>query len=179
MGRESQKLLGVYHINPVRHPKTIGDVVSECLNHSVCNAVFSSAASSAGLPPDALRMARAAAFVKLNFNSDSEDTNYRITPPPGYRVCSVHINTQSVVPASGDRASLFSLVAKPHEVAIYTWTPIRGFGRGKAFYDGFVSVTFAAVHAPVLCSINGDRRYACRGATGVNKGLPACSAANL
>jgi hypothetical protein len=86
-----------------------------------------------------------------------------------------------VVPASGNRASLFSITARSSSIAIYTWTPIKGFGQGRSWYDGYVSVVFAPVGDSVAsCSVTENpRNYSCRGAHGVNKGLQACGRASL
>jgi hypothetical protein len=110
-----------------------------------------------------------------------------MSPAEGYKVCHVQVRTVSVVPASGDRASLFSLTATSNGVSIYTWTPRQKTGQGRSWYDGYVAITFvkASLYPQYLtagkCTIpaTGKKAYACRGAKGVNKGLKACGSAAL
>jgi len=75
-----------------------------------------------------------------------------------------NIHSLSVDPAEGDRASLFSLTATSPEVAIYAWTPIKGAGQGRGWYDGYVTVTFVPVNTPAeRCSVTDTKyNYVCR-----------------
>jgi len=174
--------VGVYHIDVVREPKGVADTVADCLRDNVCSTVLSVAASQVGIPPNAMRFARTAVVVSDALqNPTSEETHSSIKPPPGLRVCRVNIRTLSVVPAAGDRASVFSLTATSPEIAIYTWTPIQSLGQGRAWYDGYVTVTFVPVNTPAeRCSVTDTRyNYGCRGGQGVNQGLPACSTVDM
>ena len=174
--------VGIYHVNPVRKPKTVLDAVQDCLNDSVCSQLASMAAAQIGISPTAIKVAKAAAFVSdAAQHPESEETHYSITPPPGYRVCRVNIRTHSVNPPEGDRASVFSITAESSGIAIYTWTPKQRAGGGRSWYDGHLTVTFVPGATPAeVCSVTGSKyNYGCRGGKGTNKGLPACSTVDL
>ena len=165
----------VFHINPVRDSKTPYDSVAECLNDNVCSTILSAAAAYAGVPPNVMQMAKTSAFVyNVVAPSDSEKSRYSIEPPQGMKVCHVSIKTLSVVPNTGDRASLMSITGRSSKVEIYTWTPKQGVGQGRSWYDGYITVTFAPNSVPAdRCSLSGElRNYGCRGGQGVESGTP-------
>jgi hypothetical protein len=176
---QSTAIVQVFHINPKREARTPWNEMSNCLKDTVCSQLVSIAASQIGVPPNAVRLASVAAQVSAP--PRSEETRYSIAPPSGYFVCRAYVRTQSVVPATGDRASVFSLTANRSGIAIYTWTPRRGIGKGRSWYDGFVTVVFeASGSSSANCSVTEQgQNYGCRGARGVNKGQPACSSAQL
>jgi hypothetical protein len=119
--------------------------------------------------------------------AEGEETRYAIPALGGRKVCRVQVRTTSVVPATGDRASLFSLSAIRSGVAIYTWTPRQGIGAGRTWWDGMVFVAhvkdaLADEYARSgRCSVPEapSAAYQCRGSSGVNHGLAACGAKDL
>src|SRR5690606_11684978 len=171
----SKEVVQIYHINPKRNARTPLDEMANCLRDRVCYEVTSAAAAHFGVPPNALRVAKAAAILA---RAKGEETRYQITPPPGYKVCRVNIRTKSVVPANGDRASLFSLAAKPTGVHVYTWTPRRGLFKGRSWYDGYVTVYYS--HVSRNCSVDKKgKRYLCRGNGRNRHGHQECGTADL
>jgi hypothetical protein len=107
----------VFHINPVRDAKSPFDTIQDCLNNNVCSTLLSAAAAYVGVPPNALSMLKAGAYVYNAVSQPgSEETKYHIQPPPDYKICRVDVRTLSVLPNTGDRASLLSLTAKSAEI---------------------------------------------------------------
>ena len=170
--------VSVFHINPSREPGTNYFAIGECLRDSVCADLVRDVASQIGIPQSAITIAKAAPIA---VQAAGEETRYSIKPPNGYRICSVKMKTTSVVPATGDRASLFSITASSDEVAIYTWTPRQGIGSGRSWYDGLITIAHVRRDlSGVNCSIASQpKTYSCRGAFGENKGLPACGTRDL
>ncbi len=151
----------------------------------LCASAVKAIAVEVGLPPETIDVAIAGAFTATQ---QGEETRYRISPVTGYRICHVKVRTTSVVPATGDRASLFSISATRTGVGIYTWTPRRGIGSGRSWYDGYVFVTH--VRADLAdqyaksgnCSVPENSppvAYQCRGASGVNNGLASRGSKDL
>jgi hypothetical protein len=169
----------VFHIDRVRGAKTPWQTVTDCMKDDVCSAIASLAATQLGVPPNVMRMARVAAVVVAQ-GSDSEETRSTITPPQGYRVCRVNIRTLSVVPGTGDRASYLSVTAQPSSIGVYTWTPHLGVGKGRSWWEGYVTVTFVPTATPTgVCSITEAYHYSCRGASGFNGDRLACSTVDM
>jgi len=179
-------VITTHHINPVRDARTPWDEVENCLRDTACEVAVKAIAAEVGIPPEAIGLANAGAAFTAS--QQGEETRYWIPALSGRKVCRVQIQTTSVVPATGDRASLFSLSATHPGVAVYTWMPRRGIGGGRSWYDGNVFV--AHVKAELAdqyaksgkCSVpeNGPpAAYQCRGANGVNHGLAACGSKEL
>lgn len=175
-----------HHINPVRDARTPWDEVQNCLRDTACAAAVNALAAQVGIPPNAIRLVNAGAAFTAK--QDGEETRYSMPALPGRKICRVQIRTTSVVPATGDRASLFSLSATPAAVGIYTWTPRQGIGAGRSWYDGMIYV--GHVKAELAdeytkagkCTVPPSGKpaaYECRGASGVNHGLAACSSKDL
>ncbi|TCU58365.1 hypothetical protein EDE08_1319 [Bradyrhizobium sp. R2.2-H] len=174
-----------HHINPVRNARTPWDEVQNCLRDPACAAAVNGISAQIGIPANAIRLVSAGAAFTAQ--AAGEETRYTIPALSGRKVCRVQIRTTSVVPATGNRASLFSRNATPATVAIYTWTPRRGIGGGRSWYDGKVFVThvkdsLADDYAKSgKCTVHAGQpsAYACRGASGVNHGLAACGGKDL
>ena len=172
------------HINPVRDARTPWDEIRNCLSDQTCSAIITSMAGQLGVSPQAIGMVKAGAVVSAE--PQGEETHYSIAPLKGYKICRVEVRTTSVVPATGDRASLFSITATPDSVAIYTWTPRQGVGAGRSWYDGIVAVAhakeeaYSSLQSQGKCTVpQSGANYQCRGASGVNHGLAACSSKSL
>ena len=174
-----------HHIDVVRDAKNPGDVVKQCLDDPGCAVLANTIAAQIGIPGNAVRVISLGAAYTAK--AEGEETRYTIPAAPGRKVCSVKVRTTSVVPATGDRASLFSISARPEQVGIYTWTPVQGMGQGRSWYEGDVVITHVknSLHAEYLkggkCTVQpgATSSYDCRGASGVNNGKPACGSKDL
>ena len=135
-------------VDPVMQPKQPGDVFKECANNQAC--------------------------------SEGEEGHFTIQLPQGYVYCRASIRTVSVVPATGDRASLMSATTNERGVGIYTWTPKQGVGQRRSWVEadytvyGVKSDLAEKYRTESKCKPPGKNIINCRGATGVNHGLPAC-----
>ena len=174
-----------HHINPVRDARTPWDEVQNCMRDPACAGAVEAIAKEIGVPAGAVSVAGVGpAFTA---KAEGEETRYAIPALGGRKVCRVQVRTTSVVPATGDRASLFSLSAIRSGVAIYTWTPRQGIGAGRSWWDGMVFVAhvkdaLADDYARSgRCSVPEapSAAYQCRGSSGVNHGLAACGAKDL
>lgn len=85
----SKEVVQIYHINPKRNARTPLDEMANCLRDRVCYEVTSAAAAHFGVPPNALRVAKAAAILA---RAKGEETRYQITP---------HQDTRSAVSTFG------------------------------------------------------------------------------
>jgi hypothetical protein len=164
-------------VDPVMQPKQPGDVFKECAHDQVCSSIISSAASYLGVP--SVLVSGALAIVP-KAEMVGEDGHFTIEVPKGYVYCRASIHTVSVVPATGDRASLMSATSNERGIAIYTWTPRQGTGQGRSWVEadytiyGVKSDLAGKYRAEGKCKPPGKSIINCRGATGVNHGLPAC-----
>lgn len=184
--QSDEVVITTHHINPVRNARTPWDEVQNCLRDTACATAVNGLAAQLGIPANAIRLVNAGAAFTAK--AEGEETHYSIAALTGRKICRVQVRTTSVVPATGDRASLFSITAAQPAVAIYTWTPRRGIGQGRSWYDGMVFV--AHIKSELAdeyvrsgkCTVPQSGKpaaYQCRGATGVNHGLPACGSKDL
>lgn len=164
----------ILHVNPVRSPQGPIETVAACLDNTVCGGLLRAAAGSVGVPPQAMRFAGLVGAI-INRLPGSEESRYSFTISPGYTLCRVDIRTQSIVPASGERSTHFSISAHARGISIYTWTPERRWGQGRSWYDGYVTLlSVPMVPRMRFCGLNlGKVSWACRGVSGA-KGLPGC-----
>lgn len=164
-------------INPVMQPKNGGDIISDCINNVVCQAAAKAGAAYLGVPSNLVTIAMAAVPTA---NRKGEEGFYSISLPSGYQYCRSSIRTISVVPATGDRASVMSANSNALGVGIYTWTPRRGFGEGRSWVEA--DYTVYGVRNDIadkyrisgVCRAYNQQLVNCRGATGINHGQPAC-----
>jgi hypothetical protein len=175
-----------HHINPVRDARTPWNEIQNCLRDTACAAAVNGISAQVGIPANAVRLVSAGAAFTAK--QEGEETRYSIPALSGRKICRVQVRTTSVVPATGDRASLVSISATQPSVTIYTWTPRRGIGAGRSWYDGMIFVAhvkaeFADDYAKAgKCSVpqtGNPAAYQCRGASGVNHGLAACGSKDL
>jgi hypothetical protein len=166
----------ILHINPVKSPQGPIETIAACLDNWICGQLVRAAASYAGVPPQAMRFA---GFVSAIVNKlpGSEESRYSHRVSPGYTLCRVDIKTTSIVPASGERSSHFSITAHASGISIYIWTPERRWLQGRSWYDGYVTLVSVPTHmVPRMrfCGLSlGKVNWACRGTSGA-KGLPGC-----
>lgn len=164
-------------VNPVMQPKKVEDALQECANSNVCRALADSAAAYMGVPPGTISAAMAAV---PRASRDGEEGRYSIRLPKGYQYCRSRIVTKSVVPATGDRASVMSARSRKDGVGVYTWTPRRGLGAGRSWIEATYTIygvrddLAAQQRAGGTCKPIGKILISCRGARGVNKGTRAC-----
>lgn len=64
-----------------------------------------------------------------------EEGHYSLEVPAGYVYCCSSIRTISVVPATGDRASVMGATSNGRDIAVYTWTPRQGIGQGRSWVE--------------------------------------------
>lgn len=180
-GNDSDFVVVQQTINPVVQPKTVADAAQECANDAVCSGLVDAAASYFGVQPGTVSAAMAAI---PRAESRGEESWFEIYLPQGYEYCRSKIETTSIVPATGDRASLMAAKARTDHVYIYTWTPVQGLGDGRSWVEarytvlGVRKALAADARSNGTCRSNQDALLIdCRGATGVNKGLQACGVA--
>jgi hypothetical protein len=182
----SDVVVTTHHINPLRDARTPLDELKNCLRDTACAAAVNGIAAQVGIPAEAIGVVNAGAAFTAK--QEGEETRYSIPALSGRKICRVQIRTTSVVPSTGDRASLFSLSATQPGVAIYTWTPRQGIGEGRSWYDGNVFVAHVKIELADEYAQSGKctvpesgtpAAYQCRGASGVNNGLAACGSKDL
>jgi hypothetical protein len=146
-------------------------------NNATCRALVDTAAVYLGVPPG--RVSAAMAIVPQARRAGEEGW-YTVKLPAGYKYCRSTIRMISVVPATGDRASVFSARANQDNIGMYTWTPKQGLGGGRSWVEAIVTLYGVRndkadqYRAAGTCKPYGMLLLSCRGARGVNKGTPAC-----
>lgn len=75
-------------------------------------------------------------------SQSGEDTYYELGIPQGYVFCAARINVTSVVPETGDRASVIDAGNRINgrTFDVHTWTPVRQLGEGRSWVDADVTV---------------------------------------
>lgn len=102
-------------------------------------AIAALAAGSMGIDP---RYVALAIDALPTARSEGEETFYELRVAKGYAYCSSGVLVESLVPESGDRASVISASVFPGgKVGIYTWTPVRHFTQGDSWVEGDVQIT--------------------------------------
>ncbi len=162
-------------LDQVMQPKSVTDTLVECTKSPICKAALDAAAAYVGV--DSSKITSAVALIGQS--KAGEESNFSYKLPSGYQYCRAKIQTVSVVPASGDRASFMSITGTAREVGVYTWTPVLGLGQGRSWVEAdftIVGVRDALVQQYRSSGVCNAKyvRAECRGATGVNKGSPAC-----
>lgn len=92
-------------VNPVMRPKNVTDAMVDCANSAVCRSVVEAGAAYLGVPRGTVSAALASV---PRAQRSGEEGRYAIRLPRGYEYCRSRIRTISVVPATGDRASVMS-----------------------------------------------------------------------
>ncbi|PTE11764.1 hypothetical protein C9427_03480 [Mesorhizobium helmanticense] len=164
-------------INPVLQPRNVGDPIGYCAGDERCSSLAEVAESFLKLPPGTVAAALAAV---PRVSREGEEGRYTIELPAGYQYCRSKIRTSSVVPATGDRASVMSASSFQNGVHVYTWTPKRGIVEGRSWVEA--DYTIYGVRDDLAekrriegkCRPHGKQLIGCRGARGTNKGQPSC-----
>lgn len=164
-------------IDAVMQPKSPMDAFAECAKNEACTGIVDAAASYFGAPPGTV----AAAFALVpKAERRGEEGYFSVNLPDGYAYCRARIETVSVVPATGDRASVMGVNSTESGVDIYTWTPVQGPFDGRSWVEADITLQgarrelVAGLRARGICRSPGQELMNCRGATGTNKGMPAC-----
>ena len=162
-------------LDQVMLPKSATDTFVECTKNQACKVILDAAAAYIGV--DSSKITSAVALISQS--KAGQEANFSYQLPAGYQYCRAKVETVSVVPASGDRASFMSITGSAREVGVYTWTQRAGFGQGRSWVEA--NFTIVGVRDELLQQYRSSgvckERYLraeCRGATGVNKGSPAC-----
>jgi hypothetical protein len=177
---ETDFVVATAKINPVMQPKPPPDALGECARDKVCSSLAKVAADYLGVPP----VATSAAIAILTGGKPptSEEGRYSMSLPDGYTYCHAQIRLNSVVPADGKRAPIFSAASVERGLTFYTWTPKRGMGEGRSWVDADVSLygvrTAIAKDAQnsSKCTVPGKTIEDCRGNGGGDR--PACKSAS-
>lgn len=168
-------------LDQVMQPKNVIQAVQDCSSSDVCKTLVDAAATYLGAPPGTVSAAMASIPGP---QYSGEDANFRYNVPSGYQYCRALIRTISVTPASGDRASVMSAGNDKNGVHAYTWTPRQGLGGGRSWVEaeftiyGVRNEIADQMRAKGTCRAFGKPLINCRGAKGVNKGMPACGQAS-
>lgn len=113
-------------------PKQPVDALKECLNDTACSSIVGGAANSLGAPSSLVSGAMA---IVPKAERAGEEGHYSLEVPAGYVYCCSSIRTISVVPATGDRASVMGATSNGRDIAVYTWTPRQGIGQGRSWVE--------------------------------------------
>ena len=123
------------HFDAVRSPRGL----DWYLQSREAKAIIGSISAYMGVNPKYVTLA-IGSMPKAN--SKGEETWYELPVASGYSYCSARITVTSLAPADGDRPSSISASVFPGGTAkIYTWTPVRHFGEGRAWVEGDLQVT--------------------------------------
>ena len=165
-------------LDNTRQAKQWVDTVFDCANNPECTALVDAGASYLGAPPGLVT-----AFLAVIPQNQiiGEETRTRYELPPGYQYCKSKVETISVIPATGERASFMSATRRGNGIDVYTWTPRLPPGQGRSWVEANFTIMgikdFSLAQAAGCVFPLGSEKYLleCRGASGVNKGLAACS----
>jgi hypothetical protein len=162
-------------LDQTMQPKGITDTIVECARSPICKVALDAAAAYVGVDSSVVTSAVALAAQ----TSAGEENNFSFPIPDGYQYCRAKIETVSVVPASGDIASFMSITGTASSVDVYTWTPRLPVGQGRSWVEADFTIVGVRnelaeqYRARGVCNAKYVRAE-CRGATGINKGSPAC-----
>lgn len=120
------------HFDSVRAPHGIGWY----LQSREAKALIGSIATAAGVHP----LYIALASVQPSAQAVGEETHYVLPVERGYAYCATRIRVTSIVPYSGERASVINVAVNPTELQMTTWTPVRHYGEGNSWAEGDVQV---------------------------------------
>lgn len=174
-----------FHLDRVREPKSLGDTIQECLNNPICKNAISAAATSMGVPPNAVRFASAIASVApAGGGSGDDEQKFDWWAPSGYQLCRLSIDVVSTVPAD-DSGSLLDVSFEQNKNHIVTYVPIQSFGQGRAWVEADFVATYVTDAAADQRRTDGTCRplnqgnpppwvYRCRGTGGDGQGRKAC-----
>jgi len=164
-------------LDRVKDPKNAFDLIEDCKKNPLCVGAIDLAASTLGVPPGTIT---AGAAAIPNLRSEGEEFWFTYHLPQGYSYCRSRIVTTSVVPNTGDRASVLSAMSEERGINGYTWTPRLQSWEGRSWLEadfilyGVADEVRAQHVAAGRCRVHGQRLIDCRGGEGVNKGMPAC-----
>lgn len=170
-------------LDQVMQPASLTTVFHDCTTNPTCKAALDGAAAYVGVDSRMIT----SAIANIQKARVGEDGDFHYTLPAGYQYCRAMAETVSVVPASGDKASLMSLTGSNRELRVQTWTPRLGPGEGQSWVEANFTIVgvrdnlVEQYRASGVCKGN-YLRAVCRGAAGSgrpafngNPASPACS----
>ena len=164
-------------VNPLLQPKYPLDAIRECANVRTCRALVEWGPLPLGIPKGQI----SAALASVPSAQHHGDVHlYSLALPSGYQYCRSAIQTVSVIPATGDQASLMTAVSMRNGVKISLSTPNRGPGQARSWVEATYTVygvkndVALAARTKGTCRFPGKTLASCQGAHGFNKGMPAC-----
>lgn len=178
-------IVRAYHLDRVREPKSLADTVQECLNNPICKNAISAAATSMGVPSNAVRFASAVTEVAhVAGGTGDDEQKFDWWAPSGYQLCRLSIDVVSTVPANSSGA-LLDVSFEQRKNHIVTYVPIQHFGMGNAWVEANMVATYVSDAAADQRRADGTCRplnqgnpppwvYRCRGTGGDGQGRQAC-----
>lgn len=162
-------------LDQVMQPASLTSVVHDCTTNPACKFALDAAAAYVGV--DSSLITSAVAQIQKSRNGEDGDFHYIL--PAGYQYCRAMVETVSVVPKTGDKASLMSITGSNRDVRVQTWTPRLGLLDGKSWVEANFTIVGVRDKLAQQYRSNGvckDKylRAVCRGGSGINNGSPAC-----
>ncbi len=178
-GAEKEFVVVQAVVNPVVQSRNYSDAIRFCAEDEGCRSLTDGAVAFLKLSSEMV----ASALAAVHALREGEEGRYSIALPPGYEYCRSRIQTKAVVPPTGDRASVLGARSTKDGVSVYTWTPRSGESGASSWVEA--EFTIYGVRQDVadyyraggVCRRHGQVLIDCRGAAGVNKGMPACTTA--
>jgi hypothetical protein len=160
------------HFDQTRNPRDVLADITEPIRNPITGPLIVAAAIYFGVPPNYIKTAAGiAASQATKIIGEEADTQWHV--PTGYSYCAVRPVILSVVPAGGDRASLYEFAAEPTAVGLHTWTPALGVGQGRSWVEGEIEILWVKIDQKEMYSSVGKcaplgarvRILSCRGTT--------------
>lgn len=170
-------------LDQVMQPASLTTVFHDCTTNPACKFALDAAAAYVGVDSSLIT----SAVAKMQKSQVEEDGDFHYILPSGYQYCRAMAETVSVIPPSGDRASLMSLTGSNRELRVQTWTPRLPPGEGRSWVEANFTIIgvrdnlVEQYRARGVCKANYIRAV-CRGAAGSGRpafngypASPACS----
>jgi len=162
-------------LDQTMNPLSATQAFEDCTKNPVCKTVIDGAAAYVGTDSSYVTTAIAA----VTASRQGEESNFDYKLPAGYQYCRAKLETISVVPNAGDRASAMSVRGNERSLGVYTWTPRLGLGQGRSWIEA--DFTLVGVKDEMVGKYRDSGQCKsqylivdCRGGSGINKGAPAC-----
>ena len=153
------------HVDSVRGPSTIFNVISDCSTSMFCSALATAVSNSTGVPLDKA----VTVVLALTPQRSGRGTYVTMALPSGYSYCSSSMKLTSIVQRDGPRGSLFLGRADPNSFYFETWTPVLGLGEGRSWVEGDLAVVgvrddlASAAYSSGRCHSPNRAIFYCRG----------------
>jgi len=178
-------IVRAFHLDRVREPKSLANTVQECLNNPICKNALSAAATSMGVPPNAVKFASAVTKIAhVAGGTGDDEQKFDWWAPNGYQLCRLSIDVVSTVPTDSSGA-LLDVSFEQNKNHIVTYVPIQSLGRGRAWVEADMVATYVSDAAAAARRNDGTCAplnqgnpppwvYRCRGTGGDGQGRQAC-----